>query len=223
MEKLGYHVFIEPLLAIEPQIIDPPDLRDVKAVMLTSANAVLALQNLPDILAQISPLPCFCVGANTAATANAAGFTRVDHSHHDGIALAHFLKSQLPTGTTILHPCGNDVISGGSDLLAESGYHILSWPLYAAIPAPYLTPALRDALANNTITVAMFFSPRTAQVFGQLLTMHQLTDCCTAITGLALSKAVATMLQPLPLHQLVVATKPDTGSMLELLLAHCPL
>src|SRR5258708_2527580 len=74
---LGYTPVIEPLLTIIPTKTTLPNIEGIRAVMITSANALNALTEAGqdiDQLQALSGLPCFCVGPRTAERAAAFGF-----------------------------------------------------------------------------------------------------------------------------------------------------
>ena len=82
---LGQEPIVAPLFETRPLAWTPPEPAGFDAVLLTSANAArLGGPGLTPFLA----LPCYAVGARTAAAARAAGFADIRTGPSDGAALA---------------------------------------------------------------------------------------------------------------------------------------
>ena len=84
--------------------------------------------------------------------------------------------------------------------------------LYTIEPARALSPEAETALRQGTLDAAMFFSPRTARIFGALadaLSTERLTAFC-------ISPATAQALTPRRFAQVAVATRPNQDAMLAL-------
>ncbi len=70
-EEMGLRPVVAPLFTIVPKPWDVPDVADVDAVLISSANAV---RFGGDQLSHLSRLPALAVGAASADAARAAGF-----------------------------------------------------------------------------------------------------------------------------------------------------
>jgi uroporphyrinogen-III synthase len=84
--------------------------------------------------------------------------------------------------------------------------------LYAIEPATQLPPEAETALKQGTLDAVMFFSPRTARIFGAL------TDALPTerLTAFCISPATAQALTPQHFAQIVVAERPNQYAMLAL-------
>jgi uroporphyrinogen-III synthase len=217
LHALGHSTFIEPLIDIVIREGPPLDLDGVQALLFTSANGSRAAAARTAERA----IPVVAVGPATAAAARAAGFLNVVESQGEGVAglAAHVRTTLTPGKGTLLHLAGT--VTAG-DLVVSLSPHgfVVRWEtLYEARAAGSISGALSAELGAGSIAAAMFFSPRTANLFVALIAAAGLAPACRTITALALSEAVANALAPLAFRRISVAAKPETGAMLELLAA----
>jgi uroporphyrinogen-III synthase len=63
----------------------------------------------------------------------------------------------------------------------------------------------------------LFFSPRTARIFSDLITRSDLKSACSTILALAISKATADELRALPFRNIRSAALPNEDAVLALL------
>jgi uroporphyrinogen-III synthase len=87
---LGLEARTVPLFVIEPVPWAVPDPADFDALLLSSANAV---RHAGPELAALASLPCYAVGAATAAAASEAGLTVVAHGQGGAQALVDAMTS----------------------------------------------------------------------------------------------------------------------------------
>jgi uroporphyrinogen-III synthase len=99
--------------------------------------------------------------------------------------------------------------------LTAQGFTVEKIVLYDAEPACQLSQPLRTALAEDALEAALFFSPRTAATFVTLA--RDRAQSMTRIKALALSRAVAQALAPLPWKAVAVADRPEQDRLLALL------
>jgi uroporphyrinogen-III synthase len=144
---LGLEPRVAPLFETRQLAWTPPDPGRFDAILLTSANAArLAGDGLKPFLA----LPCYAVGARTAAAARAAGFADIRTGQADGAAIAALAARD--GARSILHLCGRDHAALGG---------VTHVPVYAAEPSGALPPGLGEAMV-------LLHSPRAAARFASL-------------------------------------------------------
>lgn len=214
----GIRAEIEPLLTPVPSFAPRPVAGGVRALMLTSANALKAMLERREAIADLMARPVFCVGAQTASAARAFGFKDVVSADGDGQALAARLRSALPPSSEpILHLCGLHVAGRAGTILQACGYKIVPWSVYKAVATASLSQSTRDQLRAGAFDAALFFSPRTAAVFGDLLRREKMEDVCRPMLALGLSEAVAAPLRLLPFGRVDVAAHPSEDEMVSAL------
>ncbi len=199
------------LLNIEP-IAPPADLerhlKKAQAVLLTSANAV-------DALAAATThrnLILLTVGDATADKARAMGFRSVTSASGDVASLAALVKQRSdPQTGPLLYLRGQDVAGDLAGML--SAYSVEQMVLYRAQPVAQLPGEILAALAQTTLDMAVFFSPRSAANFVSLVTTAGLVENCRKIKLVALSAAVASAAD-LPWAVAHVAAHPSRAALL---------
>ena len=190
----GHQVVLAPLLQIE--IAQPPlDLENVQAVIVTSRNALRALERHPqkDALLQ---LPVFAVGEATARAANDLGFREIAVGPGNGAGLAEVIRDGAePLNGALLHLSGEDLAFDLASALPD--YELRRTVMYRAIPAGELPGKIPQLLREGELDGAILMSPRTAATFVSLLRRHDLLESGARLICYCLSKAVAEAASPL--------------------------
>ncbi|WP_162913159.1 uroporphyrinogen-III synthase [Rhodospirillaceae bacterium SYSU D60014] len=225
----GLETTVEPLLTIRPLPDAPLDLEGVQALLFTSANGVRALAvHSTAGHSEIPDLPVFAVGDATAEAARAVGFERVESAAGDVDDLARLVRDRLdPAAGPLLHVAGTVTAGDLAGDLGEAGFELRRAVLYEAEPVDRLSPAVTEALADGAFDLVLFFSPRTACSFVELVRRpagvdtdpdlaERLAAGCGKAEALCLSAAVAEAADDLPWRQVRTAERPDLPSMLKL-------
>jgi uroporphyrinogen-III synthase len=210
LAERGHQPLLSPLL--EPRFQHGPSLDavldGVHAVLATSANGIRALVRRT----ARRDLSIFAVGPQTADEARGAGFNEVRSADGDAKALAEATRRWAPPHAPLLHVCSEDAPGTLSDQLGQSGFTVHRCALYTIEPALQLSPDAKTALQNRTLDAVMFFSPRTARIFGRLAEGLP-TD---GLTALCISQATAEALAPGAFAQIKLASRPNQDAMLAL-------
>lgn len=215
LAKRGHTTIVEPLIEIE--FIDgaPLDLIHVQALLLTSANGARATAKRTNV----RNIPVIAVGPATADAARALRFTNVSVSKGEGVAgLADQVRATLKPGAgPLLHATGT--VSAGDLVaaLAPAGFTVRREQLYDAVAEQNLSGALIAELSAGMVDAALFFSPRTARLFADLVEAAALRDACNSVAAYVLSPAVAKALVSLDFHTVVTAPHASGQALLETL------
>lgn len=213
LRQRGVEVQVEPLLEIVPILGATVDLNGVQALLVTSANGVRALAAATTERA----LPVLAVGEASARKAREAGFGDVVSAEGDVDSLAALVRHRLsPDQGALLHAAASQVAGDLAGQLGEAGFTVRRVVLYEARPAPEPSPALVAALRDKAIDLALFFSPRTAATFANLIGGASLGEACRAIDAYCLSAAVARGLAPLRWRNVRVAARPEMEALMAL-------
>jgi len=209
LEVRGHRALIAPVLTIEPIPDALPDLKDIQALVLTSANAVPAL-------AGIDPgRPVFAVGEATARAARAAGCGDVRPAAGDAASLARLISAACrPEDGALLHLAGTEVRPGLAEALAAAGFELRRQAVYRALAASRLPPAVIAAIRSGAIDAVLLFSPRSAALFVDLIVRHDLAGCLGKTEAICLSAAVAAPCGRLSWARLRVAAQPKVEMLL---------
>jgi uroporphyrinogen-III synthase len=212
LQALGHTTLVEPLINIV--FADGPevDLTGVQALLFTSANGARAA-------ARRTParnVPVLAVGPATAAAARGLGFANVTESRGEGVEglAATISATRDPKAGALLHVTGSVTAGDLKASLAPQGFTVRVERLYEARTAPNLSGALAAELEGGLIEAALFFSPRTADLFVALIRAANLETACAKMRALALSPAVAKALSPLPFRAIETAAHTTADALL---------
>lgn len=173
-KELGLDAVALPLFKLEPIAWNAPDEQAFDAILLTSANAVAMAG---DALQQLRALPVHAVGEATATAAEVAGFGVASR----GRGGVEDLLANVPSGTRLLHLCGEDRRP------TEKAQQPISFvPVYRA--------ATTDApdLATLDDGVALVHSPRAGRRLAELVPETRRAGVCLAAISAAAADAAGT-------------------------------
>lgn len=216
LKARGIATLIEPLMAIRSlphnaQALAPM-LDGVQAVLFTSGNGARAFA----AATARRDLPVFAVGDATGAAAREAGFAEVASAGGAVEDLAALVIATLkPEAGALVHAAGSVTAGDLSGLLGAAGFALRRAVLYEAVPAQQLSAAARTALKRGEIDAAVFFSPRNAATFVRLA--GGLQRSIAHVIAVALSEAVAGVLNELPWRRIVIAASPNEPALIEAL------
>lgn len=206
----GLDVVVEPLLEIH-DAGTIPDLSDVQAYLVTSANGARALAKSAADRAR----PVYAVGDASARACAELGFGDIHSASGDVEALAALVSARArPENGILYHAAASDVAGDLAGALNRAGFKVRREVLYRAVTAESLSLPTQRLLAAEEIDLALFFSPRTAQTFVTLLSKADLVPSCGQMTAFCLSAAVGKALRPVPWRAIRVAARPEQASLL---------
>ncbi|WP_428393691.1 uroporphyrinogen-III synthase [Lichenicoccus sp.] len=221
--RLGFSPVACPLLRITGRPARLPASCQLDAILLTSGQAVAAMDAAARGDPDLRALPVFAVGDSTASRMRAAGFARTHSAAGDADDLAALVCAQMPAPAALLLATGSGQGRGLAMTLRAHGYGLHRRAVYAARPMPRLAPAAEAALRDQRIAACLFFSAETARTFAQ--TFAQTFDRCPLapgcvlddITALVLSAAVGEALAGLTWRSVRIAPRPEASALLALL------
>lgn len=217
LQQLGFNVLLSPMMTIASCEAPRPAIDGISAVMFTSKNAVAAIYGKQGEIAPLISLPCFCVGCQTSEAANKAGFNNIITGNGDGLDLASAVQEKMPSGSSLLHIRGKNIKSASEEALTPIKYRIVQWQVYKAEAATEIRPEIITAMRQKGVDIALFFSPRTAEIFASLVNAAGLADCCSSISAIAISRRVADALEALSWEQISIAKEPSEKAMTDCL------
>jgi uroporphyrinogen-III synthase len=159
----GHIVVVAPLLRIEPVEDAEIAAGAFAAIVVTSANAALAIARHRRFAA-LRSLPVFAVGGRSAQAMRAAGFADVVSADGDVSDLASLVTRRVKSGASLLYLAGADRAGDLAGGLSERGFVVGTVVIYRAVAAAVLPSAAADALAGGVDGV-LHFSPRSAEAF----------------------------------------------------------
>lgn len=214
VRALGHESLIDSMLRITAFDDVQLDTDGVQALLFSSANGVRAFSDI----SLNRRVPVYTVGEASAAVARDMGFHRVFAAGGDLAGLAQLVAASLkPEEGILMHVSGTVVARELKDLLQKDGFNVFRVRLYESEPATQLSGSTIAHFGKGELDGVLFYSPRTAQIFSDLVIENRLTEACRRIRALCLSETVAEVADKLPWRQVKVASAPTQAAMLELL------
>lgn len=218
LTAVGHEVALAPVLTIEP-IEFSFDAEGLGGILLTSASAAPALTKMAS-----GGLPrdtaIYAIGGTSAEAARRAGFENINSADGDrGEFTALIAARHNPTSGHLLHLSGRH---RAGDIVAELqalGLGAERLRVYEAVAATDLPAHIFDTIKAGKIDVALFFSPRSAEIFVSLAEDGGLGDALSGMTALCLSDAVMEAAHPGGWKNMAVAGALNEAAMIEALAA----
>lgn len=200
LKDIGYQALVDPLLMIEPVAVDWSGL-DPAALIVTSANAVHAI---PD---KFTSRPVFAVGRATARTLDQHGCEEIIEGPGSAEYLMPIIKEHkdLLTGP-VVYLSGDHVKADLDGELREAGYEAHRRVAYRSVASEKLSEETLDAIENETLDAVTFFSPRSGQIFVELIQEEGLEDMFEHVGAVCLSPTIARSVSSLRWRRLLIAS-----------------
>jgi uroporphyrinogen-III synthase len=214
LKAMGHEALVQPLLRIvfAPA---PRDLDDPQALLVTSQNALRALESWPQA-ARWMDTPIYAVGKATARAAEAAGFTDVRTGGGDAAALAEAVREDLaPEGGLLIYPAARQRTGGLSEALTDAGYEVATVESYRAEAVTQFDAAAKKALAEETLDGVLLYSRRTAETFRAAAKSAGLEEQLSSLKFYVLSEQIGAALDGLD-AEVVWPERPDEAMLLAL-------
>lgn len=215
----GFDALAAPMLRFEPLPFHDDDGTHYDAVMLTSANALRAIDLTGSRLLR---LPLFAVGAHTADAARAAGFGEVLMAKGDAIALRDLVLARVDAGALakaarLLYLAGADLSRDLAGELGQKGLTVVTRTTYRMAPVASFPREVTEAFLANRITAVLHYSRRSALAFLDAVRARGLEISALALPQCCISAAVASVLRDAGATQVAVAARPDESALLDAL------
>lgn len=214
MRARGHEVLIAPLMTVET--VKTELLHEFGAVVITSANAALALADHP-ACEEIIKLPLYAVGRRSAEAARKVGFSDVTFAGGDLDDLLRIISARRPDKKApLLYLAGED---RSGDLIGDLAVHGIAAELaviYRAVTAP-LPPELIAALQEGKIDAVLHFSKRSAENYLNGAKKAGIESQALKPRHFCLSAQVAAPLIRAGVGNLDVARRPDEASLIALI------
>jgi len=164
LEAMGHRVIYAPMLKVDPVSFEIPD--EKRSLIITSKNgARFGLANIGDKSRSI-----FAVGEQTAQVARDMGFSNITVGPGTARQLVPLL---LECGVTYKRPyahmCGNDVSYDIAGVLKNDGIDAVNTVTYQTIANRSFSPSVEEAMQSGEIDGVLFYSPRTATIFEEVV------------------------------------------------------
>jgi uroporphyrinogen-III synthase len=193
----GHEPVLAPLLEIEFLKDVPLDLAGAQAIIITSRNALRALEDHPQ-RDEVTALPLLAVGEATAWAGRQFGFHEVTIGPGTGAGLPPIIRQEVhPEKGPLVHIAAEKVAFDLKGALEEDGYELRRPVLYRSHAIDTLSDEVVHGLASGEIGAVFLMSPRTGRTFAKLAQRHGLVTDAKGLVCYCLSKAIAQTVAPL--------------------------
>ncbi len=188
VEQIGCEPLIASMMEIQYSE-EPIDLTDFQGVVITSGNAVRALEKATEE----REIPLYCVGPQTRKLAESLGFTNVKNSYGGVKNLPIFLNRETtPDKGPLLFIHGGNLAGNPVQELAQGGFRTASRRVYFAGAIETLPEDVRAEFEKpDTPEIATFFSIRTYKLFRAAMEKEGLLPKLRDTVAVCISPAVA--------------------------------
>jgi uroporphyrinogen-III synthase len=209
LEKLGHQAVLSAALDIRYLIDAAITLRKPQALLVTSVNAVRALER-HQAARELLACPVLAVGDRTAVEARRAGFAGALSAQGSVDELCTLVKDVCtPAGGPLLYAAGADQAGDLAGRLGRDGYAVETVTIYRAEKVRDLADAARKALLANGIDGVLLYSARSAAAFGEQLERAGLAPLAEHVICFCLSEAVAEAARAWTAGPVRIAATPD--------------
>lgn len=209
LKEKGVEPYLCPLF--KPHFFSLPYIENPQGLIITSKNALRALEDQEDL----KHLPLYVVGDETAKFAKNLGFeTVLSASGTSKELLSLVLQKSSPNKGYLWHLSGDVIREDIVAVLQAEGLPAKRHVVYHLQEVDALPLSLINDLQQQKISHALFFSPRTTNVFISLLEKCGLETTSSFMTSLCLSQNVVKKALRLDWKKIWVSPKPTLQAMI---------
>jgi uroporphyrinogen-III synthase len=217
----GFEALLAPALRFEALALPAQLEADFAAVILTSANALRAVEG--QLMGHpLLNLPVFAVGKHTATAARRAGFEQVISTDGDAATLRTAVTKtarigRLDAKKPLLYLAGADLARDLAGELAERGIEVVTHTVYRMVPIVDLSDEVCEAFAAGWIEAVLHYSAASARAFLDAARTAGVEVSALAVTHGCISATVAAVLREAGAVRVLVAASPDEAALLDAL------
>ena len=198
LTAMGHTAIVDPLLSVEHLDFEVREPASIAATIVTSRNALRALERKPDVLSVLQSLPLFAVGGATAGLARELGFDETVEGPGNAQQLVPVIATRIaPSDGVLLSLAAEEKAFDLAGSLRAQGYRLSELTVYRTVAATLLRPGTLAALNSGALDAVILMSARTAAAYARLIVQHNQRTNIGNIAHLCLSQSVAEELSPL--------------------------
>lgn len=209
ISKLGKKSIVVPFILIKHLGIKIED-DDYNYIVLTSQNAIDAFENNPWMKNKL----ILVVGSKTKELLLKKGCKEILLCEMNVNDLINSIYRTIPIPANILYICGDYLSYDLKSSLKSKGYSVKSKVVYNSGTIIELS---KDEIAqiNKSVKIVMFYSPRTAQIFTDLVLKHNIYTINKV--AICISEKCADNIVNLQWRKVKIASTSNETKMLELI------
>ena len=214
----GYDALLSPMLRYEAIAFHGEDDAAYDAVVITSANAIRAIESHPSRM-RLFGLRAFTVGEHSAEAARGAGFGEVISAKAGAHALSGLIaknvtSGKLKKGATLCYLAGADLAHDLAADLGARGFTVVTHTTYRMVPVAGFPAGIGEAFRADGVEAVLHYSRRSARAFLDAARTDGIEISALALPQCCISDAVAGILREAGAMQVVTARTPDESAVL---------
>lgn len=213
LQEMNFESLIIPILDIRYLNKDLID-NDYNAIIITSQNAVLSCQHLEWMKSK----KIYAVGQTTKQLLHQYGFSNVSldpENCGDLQNLVSHITHVEPPGSHLLYLSGEDITEDLRTSAQLAQYKLSREIVYTTIAVTELSLASQK-LIQDKVTIALFYSPRSALIFNQLVRKYNLD--LSKKGAICISHNTSTPMNTLNWRGVYIAQAPNNSAMMQTLI-----
>lgn len=219
LRSRGHNVLLSPMLRFEPVAFEDDGEVAFDAVILSSANAVRAIENHP-VRPRLMLLPVFAVGGHTAQVARDAGFTNITIAEGDAVSLRECIVASAAAGklkkkSALCYIAGADLTRDLAGELGARGFTVVTRTAYRMIPVANFSDTVNGAFRAGGVEAVLHYSRRSARAYVEAARADAVEISALALPQCCISEAVAGVLREAGAMQVAAARTPDEKALLD--------
>lgn len=213
LRERGFAVVLAPMLRFEPVPLQEEIDADVAGVIVTSANALRAVEAQ---VKRLAALPLYAVGDHTAEEARRLGFAEVISAVGDAAKLRERLRRDFKDkrGKRLLYLAGADLARDLAGELGADGFEVETRTTYRMAALSSLPRETREAFAASEVQAVLHYSQRSARAFLEAARADGVEISALAVPQCCISANVAAILHEAGAVRVLSAASPDENALL---------
>jgi uroporphyrinogen-III synthase len=213
LRERGFKVVLAPMLRFERVPLEEALEADLAGVIVTSANALRAVEAE---LAALAAVPLFAVGQHTADEARRLGFAKVISADGDAAKLRQRVRKEFrgKEATKLLYLAGADLSRDLAGDLGADGFEVITRTTYRMVALSGLSRETREAFAANEVEAVLHYSQRSARAFLEAARADGVEISALAVPQCCISANVAAILHEAGAVRVLSAASPDEKALL---------
>ena len=217
----GYDTLLSPMLRYEAIPFHGEDDAAYDGVVVTSANAIRAIENHPSRM-RLFGLRAFTVGEHSAEAARGAGFGEVVSAKAGAHALSDLIAKtvaagKLKKGATLCYLAGADLAHDLAADLGARGFTVVTHTTYRMVPVAGFPAGISDAFRADRVEAVLHYSRRSARAFLDAARADGVEISALALPQCCISDAVAGILREAGAMQVAAARTLDEAAVIDAL------
>ena len=214
LKNIGLSSSVYPIFEFVEFAPKLPRINDFSYIITSSKNGIRAFAKK----FSCRDVCMYVVGEGSAEEAYKKGFTNIRLGNNNIIELCEQIKSDLSqSGANLLYVCGENQKYDVVTALGFNGLNVEKLVLYDFIPISSLSEGVLKKIENGIINGVLFFSPRSAAIFLNLLKKAGKDNLTEELRAFCISRDIAKEVNRLNWKMSYVSTTSTKSSLIELL------